>query len=65
MLVKLPGPRLRPMSTSLAGSATPAGGRKRRACAIVKIVVFAPIPIAIEAAAMTVNSGCWRSCRAA
>src|SRR5688572_11322165 len=51
------------MSTRRSGAASPGRGRSRSALATEKIVVFAPMPMASDSAAVTVNSGLWRSSR--
>ena len=51
------------MTTSSDGSVMPAGGRKSRPLATVKIAVFAPMPIASDSAAVAVNTGLRRSRR--
>src|SRR5204863_7270883 len=53
------------MSTRRSGSAAPAGLLKSSAFAIVKIVVFAPMPIDSERTAVSANSGFRRSSRVA
>src|SRR5437899_1891704 len=53
------------MSTRRPGSATPTGARNSSALATEKIVVFAPIPMAIDSAAVKANSGLRRSSRVA
>src|SRR5258708_38381520 len=45
------------MSTRRPGSATPDGGRSRRALATEKMVVLAPMPMASDSAAVSVKSG--------
>src|SRR5262245_27695093 len=53
------------MSTRRSGFATPAGGLNSSAFAMLKIVVFAPRPIAADNAAVIANTGARRSRRAA
>ena len=53
-----PSPRcVRPRSTSRSGAASPGRGRSSSALATEKIVVFAPIPMASERAAVRVKRG--------
>jgi hypothetical protein len=55
----------RPTSTSRPGSVTPAGGLNSSAFAIVKIVVFAPMPMASDSTAVSAKTGLRRTSRAA